>query len=207
MREFLIFTESLGVCPWTFCFLSTLDGKMSGQSKTMDMNRILLLLLLLITCTPSFGQFKHGMMDRTGEQPVFRSDLTPATAQSLLCGEDYVKYCNSQKLYKAGTITLAVGCTVMMAAAVPLTVELVKVHVAMLSNLLGMPDAPANEKLLEVLPPFIYAGSGVAVVGLGLMIGGTVKTIKITNKYYREHPAGQLSIGLLPGSIGLAYRF
>ena len=87
--------------------------------------KIIIISFLFAVCIPSYGQFKYGMNDFTGKKPTFRSDLTPETARALLSEEDYVKYSNSNKLYKAGNITLISGASLRGAV---LIFDLVELH-------------------------------------------------------------------------------
>lgn len=165
--------------------------------------KIIIISFLFAVCIPSYGQFKYGMNDFTGKKPTFRSDLTPETARALLSEEDYVKYSNSNKLYKAGSITLISGASLTGAVLIFDLVELHKPFKA----LTGATVQPTNEALIKVADSCLFIGAAAMLIGGVCMITGTVRTIKITNNYFNNHPYSELDVSISPSSIGLAYKF
>lgn len=165
--------------------------------------QIVIMFFLFAVCIPSYGQFQYGMNDFTGKKPVYRNDLTPETARALLSEEDYIKYSNSNKLYKAGSITFASGMTLLGAGMIIDLVELQKP----LKALTGATVQPTNEALIKVTGGCLLIGIGAALVGGVCMITGTVRTMKISNNYFKDHPYSEFDVSISPSSIGLAYRF
>lgn len=160
-------------------------------------------LLLFVVCVPSYGQFQYGMNDFTGKKPTFRSDLTPETARALLSEEDYVKYSNSNKLYKAGSITLVSGACLTAAVGAYSLINLQTIFKAVI----GIAVQPPDETLIKVADSCLYIGAAAMLVGGVCMITGTVRTMKISNNYFKNHSYSELDVSISPSSIGLAYRF
>lgn len=165
--------------------------------------KIIIISFLFAVCIPSYGQFKYGMNDFTGKKPTFRSDLTPETAHALLSEEDYVKYCNSNKLYKAGSITLISGACLTAAVGAYALVNLHKPFKAATGANVQLP----NEASIKVADSCLFLGAAAMLVGGVCMITGTVRTMKITNNYFNNHPYCELNVSISPSSIGLAYKF
>ena len=165
--------------------------------------QIVIMFFLFAVCIPSYGQFQYGMNDFTGKKPVYRNDLTPETARALLSEEDYIKYSNSNKLYKAGFITLVSGATLSVAAG---AYNLVMLHKPFKAAM-GETIQPPNDALIKVADSCLFIGIGATLVGGGLMITGKARTVKISNSYFKDHPYSEFDVSISPSSIGLAYRF
>jgi len=173
------------------------------------MKHLSIVFLFLCLTVPSFGQFCNGRMDRTGGKPVFRKDLNYETAPTLLSAEDCRQYLLGNKLFKAGAISLGCGALVVSAATI---VVFNAVESDVFSLICSIPDGGDSANMTsratyERMLPCFYIGAGAAVVGYGLMIAGGIMQVKISNKYFREHPYGELSFKASPTSLGLCFNF
>jgi len=173
------------------------------------MKHLIIIVLFLCLAIPSFGQFRNGIMDRTGGKPVLRKDLNYQTAPTLLSAEDCSQYLLGNKLFKAGAISAGCGTLVVCAATIVMLDAAGSEFVSLIHSVPNGGNG-ANmtlETTYERLLPCFYIGVGAAVAGCGLMIAGSIKQVKISNKYFREHPYGELSFRASPTSLGLCFNF
>jgi len=177
------------------------------------MKRLFILIVFLTIVIPSFGQYKNGAIDRTGAEPVYRNDLNSETAEYVLNPSDYQRFSQGKKIIKAGAITTITGASVVCVTGITvlynLCFELTILPFALLDagNESTSAYIDSLDKTYNVCKICVIAGTGVALVGCGLMGTGAIIQRKVANKYYKEHPYSEFSLNASGTSLGIALKF